>query len=255
MVDAIQLLVPYRGPNLTALASNLAFVIFPNSEINQFSVFLAEAATVGDYIFTVYKKAWNSTSWSVLTTITVASGDYDGYSASITESMTFGDQIRIDLTTLPTGATVKSPAGFIINWQATVNADDAASLGGVSAAAYTAAINAKQPLTRTVAPKTANYNVASGDSGTTFTNEGTTAKRDFNLPAAAAGLEYNFIVQDSDGLKIIAAAGDTIRNGAAVSAAAGYVENTTIGSSITLIAINATEWVTKHSPIGTWTPV
>jgi len=41
----------------------------------------------------------------------------------------------------------------------------------------------------------------------------------------------------------LAAAGDTIRIAANVSAAAGRIDSTTIGDSVTLKAINATEWV------------
>jgi hypothetical protein len=90
--------------------------------------------------------------------------------------------------------------------------------------------------------------------GTTFTNEGATSRSDFVLPTAATGQKYTFYVPDADGIRVTAASGDTIRLGSAVSAAAGYAESTTIGSSITLEAINATEWVAV-SLIGTWSVV
>lgn len=104
----------------------------------------------------------------------------------------------------------------------------------------------------TVAAKTADYPVVAGDAQTIFTNEGTTAKRNNTLPGAAAGLTYTFIVQDTDGVTVTAAAGDTIRIASSVSAAAGNIDTTTLGSTVTLVAINATEWIAT-SVIGTWT--
>jgi folate-dependent tRNA-U54 methylase TrmFO/GidA len=61
-----------------------------------------------------------------------------------------------------------------------------------------------------------------------------------------------FIVQDGDGIRITAASGDTIRIAGTVTAAAGYVESTTIGNTVTLVAINATEWMAT-AVNGTWT--
>lgn len=85
-----------------------------------------------------------------------------------------------------------------------------------------------------------------------FTNEGATARADSTLPAAAAGLAYGFVVQDADGIQVTAASGDTIRLSTAVSAAAGNIQSTTIGSTVWLVAINATEWVALSFQ-GTWT--
>lgn len=91
-----------------------------------------------------------------------------------------------------------------------------------------------------------------GENGKVLTNEGATARAYNALPAAVAGLDFRFVVQDSDGMRITAAAGDTIRIAGSVSAAAGYIQNATIGSAIHLIAINATEWIAV-SYVGTWT--
>ena len=79
-----------------------------------------------------------------------------------------------------------------------------------------------------------------------LTNEGATARNDHDLPSAVAGVAYTFVVQDSDGMRINAAAGDTIRIAGSVSAAAGYIESTTIGDAVTVVAINATEWVATN---------
>jgi len=94
--------------------------------------------------------------------------------------------------------------------------------------------------------------ITAAESRSVFTNEGATALNYHTLPTAAAGLVYTFYVQDTDGIRVVANTGDTIRIDTVVSAAAGYAESTTVGSSVTLTAINATEWVAT-SVIGTWT--
>lgn len=94
--------------------------------------------------------------------------------------------------------------------------------------------------------------VAETDSPRVYTNEGATGKIQFNLPVAVAGLEFTFIVQDSDGLRIVANTGDTIRILDKVTKATGYVESTTIGDFIRLKAINTTEWIAIPAG-GDWT--
>lgn len=93
--------------------------------------------------------------------------------------------------------------------------------------------------------------LVASDSGNTYTNEGATEENYSVLPTAAAGLRFTFIVQDSDGMRITASSGDTIRVGATVSISGGYIESLDIGSSISLIAINATEWMAT-AVMGTW---
>lgn len=105
--------------------------------------------------------------------------------------------------------------------------------------------------------------LTNADNGKIFTNEGATAEQDYTLPsisrATASGdgiatFKITFICQDSDGMKITAASGDTIRMGAAVSASAGYISTTTVGNTVTLIAINATEWIAVEAMgSGPWT--
>lgn len=94
--------------------------------------------------------------------------------------------------------------------------------------------------------------LAHTDSWTAFTNEGATTLINFSLPSAAAGMQYTFIVQDADGIQVDAAGGDTIRIAGSVSAAAGNIASTTIGSTVTLLAINVTEWIAISS-LGSWT--
>jgi len=91
----------------------------------------------------------------------------------------------------------------------------------------------------TLTARTAALTLTPADNGRAFTNEGATARVDFALPTAIAGYSFTFLVQDADGLRITAAAGDTVRIAASVSAAAGYAESTATGSVLTLTAINA----------------
>jgi hypothetical protein len=94
--------------------------------------------------------------------------------------------------------------------------------------------------------------LTAAESRTVLTNQGATAQNYHTLPTAAAGYEFVFVVQDSDGVRVVASAGDTIRDLATVSAAAGFIQSTTVGSVIRLISINATEWFVA-AKVGTWT--
>ena len=94
--------------------------------------------------------------------------------------------------------------------------------------------------------------LTSSDSGKVYTNEGASAQIVFNLPTAAADLNYTFIIQDTDGIQVVAASGDTIRVAGSVSAAAGNIAATTVGNTVQIVAINATEWVATYY-VGTWT--
>jgi hypothetical protein len=89
------------------------------------------------------------------------------------------------------------------------------------------------------------------ESNKLLTNEGTTAENYHTLPSAAAGIEYVFACQDGDGIRITANTGDTIRLDGLVSASAGFIRSSVIGSAVILTAINVTEWV-AISVVGTW---
>lgn len=93
--------------------------------------------------------------------------------------------------------------------------------------------------------------LTSDESQLYLSNEGSSAQNYHTLPSAIAGLTYTFLVQDADGIRVTAASGDTIRLSEVVSASAGYVQSTTIGSAITLVAVNATEWIATEI-CGTW---
>lgn len=90
------------------------------------------------------------------------------------------------------------------------------------------------------------------DNGKIFTNEGSAVLAVMSLPAPYAGLYYDFYVENINGIQIQALAGHTIRIGTSVSTAGGTATNSAIGSSVRLIAINATQWVAVFFA-GTWT--
>lgn len=92
---------------------------------------------------------------------------------------------------------------------------------------------------------------ATTDNRNVFTNEGASSLVTFNLPTASSNLDYTFVVQDADGIRVVANTGDTIRIAGSVSASAGRIDSTTIGSSIRLVAINATEFIAV-AVSGTW---
>ncbi len=84
------------------------------------------------------------------------------------------------------------------------------------------------------------------------TNEGAALEAYNTLPSAAAGYEFAFICQAAAGIRIVANTGDAIRMGGAVSASGGFIRSAVVGSTVTLVAINATEWIAL-SAVGTWT--
>jgi len=85
------------------------------------------------------------------------------------------------------------------------------------------------------------------------TNAGATTLVTRTLETAANGVNYCFYVADTDGLKISANTGDDIRIAGTVTASGGYIRNSTIGSGVCLVAIDADHWVAINAPNGTWT--
>lgn len=100
---------------------------------------------------------------------------------------------------------------------------------------------------------TATASPANTDSGTVYTNEGDSDGATITLPAAqtSPSLIFTAIVQVAQILTITAGSGDTIRISSNVTAAAGSITSNVVGSSITLVCINATEWIAT-SVVGSW---
>jgi hypothetical protein len=124
---------------------------------------------------------------------------------------------------------------------------DHGGTGAATAAAAQANLQFQSVSPHATGPVT----VLAGDTFKFYTNAGAGAEVEFQLPTAAAGLVYYFGCLDTDGLKIRANTGDDIRIGAAISTTAGYANSTTIGSTVMIVAIDATTWL-AFSVVGTW---
>lgn len=85
--------------------------------------------------------------------------------------------------------------------------------------------------------------ITADDVGKVFTNEGAAGPVTFDLPVAAAGLQYSFVVQAAQNLVVDAGSGDTIRVDVTASSAGGTQTSAVVGTTMTIVAINATEWV------------
>jgi len=85
-------------------------------------------------------------------------------------------------------------------------------------------------------------NVLVDESSKVIINTGATAEAYNTLPSAAAGLIYAFVCNDDDGIRVTAAAGDTIRLGDSETAAAGYIACVNTGSTVHLLAIDSDTW-------------
>jgi hypothetical protein len=90
------------------------------------------------------------------------------------------------------------------------------------------------------------------ESGALFTNTGSTQECRLLLDDGVAGDCYEFVCTDADGIRITARGSDTIRDGATVSAAAGYIRSSVIGSAISLKCVAANQWYVLYKS-GTWT--
>jgi hypothetical protein len=119
-----------------------------------------------------------------------------------------------------------------------------AGLGGQLAEAQ------RQPLVIIAKPDA--YTVLSTDCRKILTNEGATAQAEWALDAdLAVGTTFSFIVNDGDGLKVTAPAGETLRVGARQTAA-GFIDALSIGAQLTLTKVTATEWWARPGWVGVW---
>lgn len=100
--------------------------------------------------------------------------------------------------------------------------------------------------------RTASATLTSDDNRTVQTNTGATSKPVLTLPASpAVGTQITFIVTDTDGMRVLANTGQTIRLGGLITKSAGYVESLDVGSSLILFAESATKWV-AYDIVGPW---
>ncbi len=71
------------------------------------------------------------------------------------------------------------------------------------------------------------------------------------MPAAAAGLEYTFVVMAAFELRVTPAAGDKIYYGSTAMAAAEYRYADAVGETMKLIAVDGTNWISVYET-GSW---
>ncbi|MBF0119979.1 MAG: hypothetical protein HQK79_14185 [Desulfobacterales bacterium] len=92
------------------------------------------------------------------------------------------------------------------------------------------------------------------ESGTVETNASAVGGGIYNLPEAstAIGMEFTLVVMASQNMDINPDDGDKILG--LTDASGDAVRNSTVGNTLTLIAVDATNWVVK-SNYGTWTDV
>jgi hypothetical protein len=84
------------------------------------------------------------------------------------------------------------------------------------------------------------------------TNAGAAGAAAWVLPDAAAGLNYTFIVMAAQKMQVTPAAGDKICIAGVCGDAAEYWSADAVGESLTLVAVDGTNWVAT-SYTGTWT--
>jgi hypothetical protein len=94
----------------------------------------------------------------------------------------------------------------------------------------------------------ADSTLTSATSGKLYYARPVAAKTTATLPAAAAGLNYEFYVVDTDSLRIKVATGDSILD----SSGAAYVTTTSVAGTVKLISLDGVYWVMQHT-LGTWT--
>jgi hypothetical protein len=114
-----------------------------------------------------------------------------------------------------------------------------------------AIFNSVSPI-KEIQAVTANKTETSADRDIVVTNTGASSKPIITLETASVGLVRQFIVTDSDGIRIKANSGDTIRVINNITASAGYVESTAVGSFITLICYASNSWICSNF-CGPWT--
>lgn len=106
-----------------------------------------------------------------------------------------------------------------------------------------------------VIQRNSNLTLTSAQSGYDYHNTGASSQIVYTLPASPKiGDYFGFYVDDTDGIKVLANTGQTIRVLGDISASAGYTESFTQGSYIQVEYIKSNYWVAK-SAMGTWTTV
>jgi hypothetical protein len=108
--------------------------------------------------------------------------------------------------------------------------------------AETYVVDREEPTPDSVYPTIPSYSV--------IVNTGASGSQEFDLPPAAAGLRYTFACVVAQNIVIDPASGDRILS--LTDAVNDSITAGTIGNSITLVAVDSTNWVAV-AVVGTWT--
>lgn len=101
-------------------------------------------------------------------------------------------------------------------------------------------------------PKSASDVILGQDSGAMYDNRSSVGLVTLTLPAAQDGRTFGFFVAVAQAFKIKAVGSDVIRNGNAVSAAAGFLQSSTVGNFVWITSPYVGIWFVM-SITGTWT--
>lgn len=132
----------------------------------------------------------------------------------------------------------------------TFDADGRLALGYNGQPVHIAKLVSQVPVT----PVTTTASPASTDSGTVYNNIGASDTAVITLPTAADGLQFTVSVMVAQLLNIFANTGDKIRVASVVTSAGGGISSNTIGSSITLVALDSETWFAT-SVVGSWSSI
>ena len=141
----------------------------------------------------------------------------------------------ITLTATAGGITLNASSG--ITTGDAITGDGTATMGG---------------FLKTVTDDTDAHAVLASESGTILTNAGAGGPFAHTLPAAAAGLNYCFVVMAAQELRVTPTAGDVINIAGVAGDDAEYWTANAVGESLCVAAVDGTNWVAL-SYTGTWT--
>ena len=131
---------------------------------------------------------------------------------------------------------------------------------GVTSGTYQPAsitVNAQGQLTaasssRTLIAKTASYNVATSESGSTYTNTGAGADIVATMPSWASGLVYTWVITAAHKVTVTFAASNVCYDGDTVTTAAGTVATNVVGRTITIMASDVSNTWMAIAGSGGW---
>ncbi len=130
----------------------------------------------------------------------------------------------------------------------TLNASSGITTGDAITGDGTAAMKG---FLKTVTDDADGRNITAAEAGTVITNAGAGGPFAYTLPAAAAGLNYCFVVMATQELRVTPAGGDKIVHASTVMDAAEYYYADAVGESLCITAVDGTNWVMTSST-GTW---